>query len=419
MQAHRLTNTPRPYFLFVMPSNEMTVVKVRQRLSLRALPLAGVLFTGFLLMGGCGGKSRTHVDNDTGGSVFDWQLPASIPPPIEPDDNPISEAKFTLGRHLFYDRRLSGNGEQGCVSCHQQDKAFTDGMMVPTGSTGETLLRNSQSLVNAGYFTTYTWANPSLLSLERQALVPLFGENPVEHGIDDENKEEILDRLRAEPRYPALFAEAFPEDADPVSYENIVKALGSFVRGMTSFNSAFDAFSQGDASALSASADRGRQLFFSERLECFHCHGGYMFSDATADSTQTFVERSFHNTGLFNIGGTGAFPEGNRGTFEITGAPTDMGKFRAPSLRNVAVTAPYMHDGSMASLEEVLDFYAAGGRNITEGEFAGDGRANPFKDGLIFGFELSTEERDDVIAFLNSLTDESVLTSERFSNPWN
>lgn len=369
---------------------------------------------------GCGSGSKTTIDDGSSdNAAFAWQLPAHIPAPIEPADNPMSEAKFQLGRHLFYDLRLSGNGQQGCVTCHQQAMAFTDGLALPSGSTGEVLLRNSQPLTNAGYFTTLTWANPSLLTLEKQALVPLFGESPVEQGIHDGNKAEVLQRLKNEPVYAELFSDAFSGQSDPVNFDNIVKALASFVRGLTSFNSAFDEFEQGNITALSASAERGRQLFFSERLECFHCHGGYMFSDATADRTQTFIERPFHNTGLFNIGGTGAFPEGNRGTFEITGNADDMGKFRAPTLRNIALTAPYMHDGSMATLEEVLTFYAAGGRNITAGDQAGDGRASPFKDGLITGFTLSTEERTDLIAFLNSLTDETLTTSERFANPWN
>lgn len=397
---------------------------VIKRLEFKRSFTGSLLGLCFAVITGCGSGSKTTVDDGrTHNAAFAWELPAHIPAPIEPADNPMSEAKFQLGRHLFYDLRLSGNGQQGCVTCHQQEMAFTDGLALPSGSTGEVLLRNSQPLANAGYFTTLTWANPSLLTLEKQALVPLFGESPVEQGIHDANKAEVLQRLKDEPVYAALFSNAFPEQSaseisDPVNFDNIVKALASFVRGLTSFNSAFDEFEQGNITALSASAERGRQLFFSERLECFHCHGGYMFSDATADRTQTFIERPFHNTGLFNIGGTGAFPEGNRGAFEITGNADDMGKFRAPTLRNIALTAPYMHDGSMATLEEVLDFYAAGGRNITEGEQAGDGRASPFKDGLIIGFSLNNEERTDLIAFLNSLTDETLTTSERFANPW-
>jgi cytochrome c peroxidase len=130
------------------------------------------------------------------------------------------------------------------------------------------------------------------------------------------------------------------------------------------------------------------------------------------------VETPFHNTGLYNIDGKGGFPTPNRGLFETTGKAEDMGAFRAQSLRNVAVTAPYMHDGSIATLEEVLDFYAAGGRNITSGPHAGDGRANPYKSDLISRIDLSAQEKADLVAFLKTLTDETLLTSSRFSNPF-
>lgn len=126
----------------------------------------------------------------------------------------------------------------------------------------------------------------------------------------------------------------------------------------------------------------------------------------------------FHNTGLFNIGGTGAFPEPNRGVFEITGRPRDMGQFKAPSLRNVELTAPYMHDGSMSTLREVVEHYAAGGRVIAEGPQAGDGRANPFKDQFVRGIDLTEREKGDLIAFLRSLTDRRVIDDPRFSDPF-
>ncbi len=371
------------------------------------------------LLSACGGTSQTTFDDlGINRSAFNWQLPDSVPLPVEPENNPMTEAKFQLGRHLFYDRRLSGNNTQSCADCHQQAIGFTDGLKVSVGSTGELHPRNAQPLLNVAYNATLTWGNPSLRALEQQILVPLFGEIPVEQGINDINRELILDRLRDEPRYQELFSSAFPEHGEPIDYNNIVFALASFVRGMVSFNSDFDRYERGDPSVLSDSAKRGSQLFFGEDMECFHCHGGYNFSDSTFDRTQSFVERPFHNTGLFNINGTGAFPESNRGVFEITEDPSDMGKFRAPTLRNIALTAPYMHDGSIGSLEQVIDFYAAGGRNIESGPHAGDGRLNPFKDGFVTGFEITSQKKADLIAFLNSLTDETFLTNERFSNPW-
>lgn len=369
-----------------------------------------------VLLSGCPDSSTTIDDGGTLRSDFDWQVRAGIPLPVEPADNPMTEAKFQLGRHLFYDARLSANETISCGSCHQQDKAFADGLVAASGASGEVHPRNSQALVNIGYNPTLTWGNPSLRTIEQQIVIPLFGENPIEHGISDANQELVLNRILAEPAYAPLFSAAFPNQ--PVSYDTIVKALASFVRGMTSFSSDFDRYEQGDSSALSESAKRGMALFFSESLECFHCHGGYNFTDSVQDRTMFLVDRPFHNTGLYNIDGLGGYPEPNTGIHEITGRAADMGRFRAPSLRNIAVTAPYMHDGSVATLEDAIRNYAAGGRNLTAGANAGDGRMNPYKDGFISGFSITDDEISDLIAFLESLSDDQFLSAERFSNPW-
>lgn len=369
-------------------------------------------------LGGCGGSSTTLDDGGVNQTSFDWSLRDGIPLPLEPASNPMTEAKFQLGRHLFYDTRLSGNGTQSCATCHHQDKAFTDGLTVAVGSTGDIHPRNSQTLTNVAYNATYTWANPALITIEAQMQTPLFSEHPVEQGINESNQDAVLQRIVDEPLYAELFAQAFPNQGSPVTFPNIIAAVANFVRGLTSFNSPFDRFQLGDRSALSASAQRGQTLFFSEELECFHCHGGYNFSDSTVDRAIAFVERPFHNTGLYNIGRTGDFPSDNQGLFSATGDPSDMGKFRAPTLRNVELTAPYMHDGSILTLDEVVDFYAAGGRNIESGEYAGDGRLNPFKDSFVNGFEITEQQKADVIAFLKSLTDQEFISAERFSNPW-
>jgi cytochrome c peroxidase len=153
-------------------------------------------------------------------------------------------------------------------------------------------------------------------------------------------------------------------------------------------------------------------------LECHHCHTGFNFSDSTRHINTGFVSTPFHNTGLYNLDGQGSYPRGNTGVFELTGKENDMGRFRAPSLRNVALTAPYMHDGSVATLQEVINLYAAGGRNITEGEFAGDGRRNPHKSGFVSGFNISDQSKADLVAFLESLTDERFIQNPRFSDPF-
>ena len=351
-------------------------------------------------------------------SVYEWRLPPGFPEPSVPADNPMSEAKVVLGRHLFYDSRLSGNETQACASCHLQRLAFSDGLATSVGSTGQRHPRNSLTLTNSAYSATLTWANPVLVQLEQQIPVPMFGELPVELGLSG-REEEVLSRLGDEPRYPPLFREAFPDAVAPIAIGNVVKALASFVRTLISGESPFDRFVySGERAALSESARRGMELFFSERLECFHCHGGFNFTQSTTHAASSFVERPFHNTGLFNIGGDGSFPADNQGLIEFTERAEDMGRFRAPTLRNVELTGPYMHDGSLQSLDDVLDFYARGGRWIESGPNAGDGRDNPFKSEFVRGFSLSPGEKADLLAFLRSLTDGEFVGDRRHANPW-
>lgn len=360
---------------------------------------------------GAGGEAATPVD------LYDWQLPPGFPKPALPVDNPMTAEKVELGRHLFYDQRLSENATQSCASCHRQELAFTDGLARAVGSTGEVHPRGSMSLGNVAYSSTLTWANPLFRELERQALVPIFGDAPVELGLRDQG--ELEERLAEVDVYQELFAQAFPEQPSPITANNAMKALASFQRTLITGNSPFDRYQyRSDKSAISAAALRGFALFSGERLECFHCHVGFNLTDHTNYADKAFFSQPFHNTGLYNLDGMGAFPEANRGVFEISGEPRDMGRFKAPSLRNVAVTAPYMHDGSIATLSEVLDHYAAGGRTIADGPNQGDGSRSPLKSNLIRGFKLSEDERADVLAFLESLTDEEFLSDERFSNPW-
>lgn len=384
----------------------------------RALIRSLAALTGAAALVSCGGGGETKVTevipNSTG---FSWVLPAFFPAPKVPADNPMSTEKVELGRHLFYDVRLSGNATQSCASCHQQDKAFTDARSVSIGSTGEPTDRNSQSLANVVYSPTLTWANPALVSLEKQMEVPLFGEHPVEMGINDSNKAAVLARFSSNSDYQAKFKAAYPSDATPVSWINIIRAIASFQRSILSGNSRYDQYLAGKANFNDAEL-RGMNLFNGEKAECFHCHGSFNFNNQIIHAASTQVETPFHNTGLYNIDGKGAYPEPNRGVFELSGLLRDMGQFRAPSLRNVAVTAPYMHDGSMATLEEVVSTYAAGGRNITSGPNAGDGRINPYKDPLISNISLTQQEVADLVAFLKTLTDDTLLTNPKLANPF-
>jgi cytochrome c peroxidase len=348
---------------------------------------------------------------------YRWQLPPGFPEPVVPVDNPMTPAKVELGRHLFYDTRLSGNGTFSCASCHLQSRAFADPLPRAVGSTGEVHPRGSMSLANVAYSPALTWANPLMTSLEKQALVPMFGEDPVELGLSGEETA-MLQRVRAEPRYRALFAAAFPGKADDVSLDHIVKSIASFQRTLISGRSPYDAYKQGQRAAISASARRGEALFFSEKTECFHCHGGFNFTGTVNYVGKGFVEVEFHNTGLYNVDGQGGYPSPNTGVHAVTNDPMDMGKFKAPTLRNIAVTAPYMHDGSVPSLEAAIEHYNAGGRTIASGPHKGVGAENPYKSEFLKPMELTPQEKRDLVAFLRSLTDSTFLRDPRFSNPW-
>jgi cytochrome c peroxidase len=348
---------------------------------------------------------------------WEWRLPADIPPPAVPSDNRMNEAKVELGRWLFYDTRLSGNQTMSCASCHIQALAFTDGKPRSIGSTGVIHPRSSMSLVNVAYASRLTWANPLLDRLEDQALTPLLGDNPVEMGLGGQESR-VGELLRNEANYSQLARAAFPQDADPHSLLNGLRAISAFVRTILGYDSPYDRYLRGEATALSAAAERGMELFFSERLECFHCHGGFNFTDSTTHANSRVDNVGFHNTGLYNLDGEGAYPVDNTGLFDMTGERRDMGRFRAPSLRNIAVTAPYMHDGSIPTLDAVIDHYARGGRLLEDGPFPGDGRLSPFKSEFVTGFELNEQERADLLAFLESLTDDSVLSDARFSDPF-
>jgi cytochrome c peroxidase len=352
---------------------------------------------------------------DAGAPAYVWDLPKGFPLPRVPKDNPMSEAKVALGRRLFFDVRLSGNGKQSCGSCHEPAKAFTDGRATSLGSTGEAHPRGAMSLANVGYAAALTWANPILLTLEQQAVVPMFGDAPVELGMKDDAT--LVARLAADAEYPAAFAKAFPGAEKPISLDHVTKALASFQRTIVSGDSPYDRYLRGDVSAITESQRRGGALFFSEKVECYHCHGGFAFSDS-AVSEGSFFELSFHNTGLYDVDGKGAYPEPNRGLIDVTGKPEHMGRFRAPTLRNIAVTAPYFHDGSAKTLSDVIDHYAAGGRTIASGPFAGDGSKSPLKSDLLIGFTLTAQERQDLLAFLESLTDAAFLANPKFQDPF-
>jgi len=356
--------------------------------------------------------SCSKVDTD---KPYRWDIISGFPKPHVPADNPMSEAKVTLGKFLFYDKNLSANKQQSCASCHLQQNAFAEPLKTSIGSTGQQHRRNSPALVNIAYNKTLTWAHDGLTSIEQQIILPMFGEDPIELGITH-NEAAVLQRFQ-QGEYIALFKQAFAvETPQAINFDLINKALASFVRSLISLNSPFDQYAYAnDDNAISASALRGMNLFFSEKLECHHCHGGFNFTQSTSHEKQLLDRRPFHNTGLYNV--NNSYPAKDIGLAEISTLSRDNGRFRAPTLRNIEVSAPYMHDGSIATLEDVLDFYAQGGRNITNGTLLGDGRKNPLKSPFVKGFEMSEQDKQDLLAFLRSLTDEKFLSNPNHAKP--
>jgi cytochrome c peroxidase len=299
---------------------------------------------------------------------FEWHLPRGFPTPAVPADNPMSNVKVTLGRRLFFEPKLSVTGQYSCASCHDPAKAFTDGRGRAVGATGETLAHSAMSLVNVAYNITYGWTNPDLQSLEAQMREPLLNEHPIELGLAG-REASVCALLEGEPTYRAAFAEAFPEEPTPVTSKNVIKAIATFERTLIYGNSPFDRYVfGGDHTAISAQAKHGMQLFYSPRAGCGSCHSGLNFAGNWRDAQ----------------GQTGRAGFADNGTAERP--------MKVPTLRNIALTAPYMHDGRFATLEAVLDHYAEAAQKNS-----GDPR--------LHSFDLSVDERADLIAFLDTLTD--------------
>lgn len=299
---------------------------------------------------------------------------ALLPPVPIPTNNKQTPEKIELGRRLFHDVGLSRGGDISCASCHAQDKAFAGDTPISPGTSGRLGKRNPPSLVNVAYRPKLFWHGGSP-SLELQALGPL-----TDHNEMDLTTEEVVGRLNADASYVAQFRQVFGK---PPSVDLTLKAIAAFERTLVSFNSPFDRFEAGDVAALNTSAQRGLDLFYG-KAECFHCHTGKHFSDNQP-----------HNN---------AFQQFNEdiGYAQLTDKDEDVGKFITPTLRNVALTAPYMHAGQLKTLREVVQIYNAGGE------------ANPNADPLMRPLGLSDAEVGDLVAFLESLTDETVATNPAF-----
>jgi len=352
---------------------------------------------------------------------YAWNLPSGVPQPRNPAENCMSEAKVELGRHLFYDKRLSGNETMSCASCHQQQFAFTDRKITPNGIAppNHILVRNSQQLGNVAYNTKLTWINPNMTSLETQVRVPLFADSPTELGLSGNA---YLGKLTNQSYYRDMFRSAFGGGTENITEQNLRYALSVFQRSMLTFNSPYDKFTRGQGS-LSANAIAGADIFFGETAECFHCHGGFNFTDTATHSNSGVAEFGYHDNGIHSTTFYNGLSSDKRGLYDITGLASDVGRVKAPSLRNVALTYPYMHDGSFTCTvanpvtqptlcaQEALD-------NIILNNYMAGGSSPSNKDPtLIRSFILTALQRQQLVEFLMSLTDTDFISNPSLSNP--
>ncbi|WP_326490636.1 cytochrome c peroxidase [Sphingobium sufflavum] len=281
-------------------------------------------------------------------------------PPV-PADNGMTAARVELGRRLFYDADLSVDGTMACSACHEQKRAFADGNRTRPGVHGDPGRRNVQGLANVGWLAPLTWADPRQTTLEMQLLVPLLGEHPVEMGMKGQEAE-IAARLSRDPCYVRQFAKAFPKERGAIGMATVAKAIAAFERTLISFGSPYD------RGALSDEARRGAALF---APACAGCHAGPHFTDGAFHRLEAPVA-------------------GERGLGEATGRVEDDGRFRTPGLRNVALTAPYFHDGLSGGLAEAIDRHRLG---------------------------IVGTDRAAIISFLEALTDQDFVTDPRLSMP--
>lgn len=307
-------------------------------------------------------------------TVYELDLPAGFPEMPVPEGNELTQARITLGKQLFYDKRLSRDGQIACASCHLQELAFTDGEAVSIGAQGRTGFRNAPSLANVGYHP-YLFREGGGISLETQVLGPL--EDSTEMAF---NMLEAVNRLKEFPEYQAQAEQAYDQE---FSAFVLTRALGAFQRTLISGESAYDQYLYAGA-VLDSAAIRGAILFNGDKAQCSSCHSGFNYTDY-----------SFQNIGLYD-------EYSDLGRARVSLDLADIGKFKVPSLRNVALTAPYMHDGSIQRLEQIIEHYDHGGQ--------GHINQNP----AIVPLGLSTDEKADLLAFLESLSDLNFISKPEF-----
>lgn len=312
--------------------------------------------------------------------------PSGLPPVQWPEDNPYSAAKAELGRLLYFDKRVSSDGSMSCASCHVPEKAFTDGAPVSTGIGGQKGGRSAPTVINQAYNTWQFWDGRAS-SLEEQAKGPMA--NPIEMTSDKTASAAhaaVVKRLKAVPGYVKLFEKVF--GTKDFNVDHLAKAIATFERTVYSGNSPYDRYNAGDKRAMTAPQIRGMDIFFN-KVACDSCHLGFNFTDGSYENIGIGMDK----------------PEPDLGRFAISGKDEDKGAFKTPTLRDIEHTAPYMHDGSLKTLEEVVEHYNRGGIK------------NPYLNGRIKPLNLSDRDKSDLVAFLKALSGEgwqNIKSPEKF-----
>jgi cytochrome c peroxidase len=331
-----------------------------------------------------------NTEPETADAFFYKQVPLSIKDSIYVDSRNLpSEQKIKLGRYLFYDTRLSINNTKSCGSCHDPKFSFTDGYRRSIGAYGDLTEHNAPPLINLIFNQYLTAADSSLHFPEQQIQNPMFHDAPIELGWKN-HEQGLLQRISSDQTYQQLFQKAFPNEKQKFTLKNVQYSISSFVKTIVSFESAYD------KKALNKNEQKGFQLFQSKELKCSQCHSGVNFNQPQFQSSPYFNTGFFSHTSL------------NKGLFAFTNKKADWGKYKVPTLRNLAFTAPYLHDGSAETLEQVIQLYEIGGQPSAIN-----------KHPLITGFKLNSQQRSELIAFLLSLSDSTVITNNAYTNPWN
>ncbi|CAM1348942.1 cytochrome-c peroxidase [Tenacibaculum insulae] len=346
-----------------------------------------IYLLSFLLLMSCSSKEENNIYTPISVNLEIPELfQQKIIAPVIPVNNPLTEEGIALGKKLFFDKILSKNNTQSCATCHDPKKAFTDETQFSDGVDGFFGNRNSMPIFNLAwnFDERFTWDGKEL-SLERQALEPV--RNPIEMHSKWTN---VADKINNHAQYPSLFKEAFGNVK--IDSTLITKAIAQFERTLISGNSKFDQFLLGQTT-LTTEEQNGFDVFMDEtRGDCFHCHG--------SDNNPLWTDNQFHNNGLDNV-----FTD--LGLGKVTGDPNDNGKFRSPSLRNLKFTAPYMHDGRFATLDEVINHYSTGLKSST----TIDPLMKKVNQG---GVHLSNKDKADLKAFLLSLSDNDFVNNPDF-----